>query len=148
MVNRETVIATATVVFVAVTVYFIYLLGPQVFVDVLMGHADHYRLGIGNGTSMLPFIYPGDAVIIDIKPTDIEIGDIIVYIYDDPYDRYDGILIGHRVVAIVQEGYITEGDNNPRPDRIVYKEQVVGKIVWIVHDPSPLDLWILERLFT
>ncbi|KSW11931.1 hypothetical protein CF15_03820 [Pyrodictium occultum] len=81
------------------------------------------RLGISSpfvvveGYSMLPTLYNGDIVVIHKPPpTDIKIGDIIVY------HSLRGELVIHRVVKI-EKGpgcrplcYITKGDNNPVDD--------------------------------
>lgn len=121
-------------------VYMLHLVGPEVLADVLVGKSGEYILGIGRGVSMMPAIEPGDVVIIDRNPENIEIGDIIVY-------RYQDKLIGHRVIAIVEEGVIAKGDNNPYPDNLVPWDKIVGKIVWEVEDPSPLDMWVLSKIF-
>lgn len=87
------------------------------------------------GSSMLPLLREGDIVFIaKAGPSDIKVGDIIVY--KSNYDTY----IIHRVVGILIVGneyyYVTKGDNNIMPDYwqfgnypgIPY-ERVVGKVV-------------------
>lgn len=125
---------------IALLGYMLNLLGQEVLIDVFSGNKDHYILGMGRGISMLPAIQPGDIVIIDTKLDKIQIGDVIVY-------QYGSKLIGHRVVAVVQEGYITKGDNNPYPDNLVPTQAVVGKVVWQVKDPNPIDLLVLSWIF-
>ena len=120
--------------------YFLHLMGHEVLFNVIQGKTEDYVIGIGRGISMYPAIEPGSIVIIDTNPERIQIGDVIVYSYGNE-------LIGHRVIAITQDGFITKGDNNPYPDNLVPRDAVVGKIVWEVEHPTPLDLWILERLF-
>ena len=128
-------------IFSALTGYYLlHLMGHEVLLNVLQGRADEYVIGIGRGISMLPAIEPGNAVIIDTVVERIDIGDIIVY-------TYDGNFVGHRVIAITQDGFITKGDNNPYPDNLVPTEAVVGKIVWEVDPTTSFDMWVLERLF-
>jgi len=138
-VRNEILVALAVASFLLMG-YMLHLLGQEVFIDVLSGNSTHYVLGIGRGISMLPAIHPGDVVIIDTKPDSIQIGDVIIYKYGDK-------LIGHRVIAIVQEGYITKGDNNPYPDNLVPKDAVIGKVVWYISNPSPIDLMVLGWIF-
>ena len=138
--TKEIAVAAAVVLALFTAYYFLSLMGPEVLMDVLSGHKDHYILGIGRGISMMPAIEAGDIVIVDTQPEKISIGDVIVY-------RYGDLLVGHRVIGIVKEGYITKGDNNLYTDYLVTKDRVVGKIVWVVEDPSPLDAWVLGRIF-
>ncbi|RLI84741.1 signal peptidase I [Archaeoglobales archaeon] len=86
---------------------------------------DHYLLGVGEGTSMYPLIKPGDYLLIDTSPEDLKVGDIIVY-------YYQGKFVGHRIIGITDEGYITKGDNNPQPDPVVKKSMIIGEIDKIV----------------
>ncbi len=67
------------------------------------------------GRSMHPLFYSGDIVVVErVKPSDIHVGDIIVY------EGCKGHLIIHRVFKVCLVGgtycYVTWGDNNPMPD--------------------------------
>ena len=67
------------------------------------------------GRSMHPLFESGDIVLVEkVKPSDIHVGDIIVY------RGCGGHLIIHRVFKVcVVDGsycYVTWGDNNPVPD--------------------------------
>ena len=89
---------------------------------------------------MLPAIQPGDVVIIDTRPENIQVGDVIIY-------KYGTKLMGHRVIAIVEEGFITKGDNNPYPDNLVPNKAVVGKVVWQIRNTNPIDIMMLGWIF-
>lgn len=75
--------------------------------------------------SMETEIYSGDiAVVKEIEPSKLKVGDIIAYKNDD-------IVITHRIVKIVNDDgttkYITKGDNNNTEDRdYVLPENVEG----------------------
>ncbi|HLD85334.1 MAG TPA: signal peptidase I [archaeon] len=62
----------------------------------------------------------GDLLFV-VKPENIHVGDIVLYQRD--------ITIVHRIVKITENGYVTKGDNNFRPDPEIRNEQVVGKVV-------------------
>ena len=108
--------------------------------DLLTEGKVHYVLGIGSGISMYPAIEPGDLVIVKTDVKEIKIGDIVVF-------WYDGKLVGHRVIYITDEGVITKGDFNPYYDGLIPYNKIVGKIVYVIRDPNPLDRFILESLF-
>lgn len=134
----------AAIVVILVVGYLMYLLSPGVFVDILYDLVTkgktEYVLGIGSGISMFPAIEPGDLVIIDTNIENIRIGDVIVF-------QYDGKLVGHRVLYITEKGVITKGDFNPYVDGVIPYDKIVGKIVYVVRDPNPLDRFVLECLF-
>ena len=115
--------------FIALTI-FIFLalsalaLGPA-FLPALL-RQDGFVLGVGAGTSMYPYIKPGDYLVIDPTPESIDLGEVVAY-------YHEGKLIGHRVVAITDEGYILKGDNNPQPDPwIVKRDEIVGEVEWVI----------------
>jgi len=111
-------------------------LGPT-FLPALLGQ-DHFLLGKGKGMSMYPLIVHGDYLIVDTTPELIEVGDIIVFVYNDEF-------VGHRIIKIVEEGYITKGDNNPAPDLlVVYPSKVIGEVDHIIRDDifkKMAELW-------
>ena len=76
-----------------------------------------------SGNSMEPVITANDIVV--IIPA---VGDIITY---RPHFQSDeGASITHRVVGVVEEGYITKGDANELPDGIVAPGDVIGIMVF------------------
>ena len=74
--------------------------------------------------SMEPEFYPGDIVITKHKNnTDININDIVTY------RDNDGVIITHRIIEEIPEGYITKGDNNNVEDvDILTKENIIGEV--------------------
>lgn len=73
-----------------------------------------------------------------------DVGDIIVF-------NLRGSWTVHRVVAIVENGYITKGDNNVATDQQegraspVSKDKIAGKVLTIGDSPSKSHNW--ERIF-
>jgi signal peptidase len=66
--------------------------------------------------SMEPVYYRGDIIVIKgTEPTNIQVGDIVVY-----KRPYQDIPIVHRAINIIEEGgvlyFVTKGDNNPFVD--------------------------------
>ena len=74
--------------------------------------------------SMSPTIEKGDIVIIKIGD-EIKENDIITY-------KKDNILITHRISKINENTIIAKGDYNNTDDVPIQKEQVIGKVVFIV----------------
>ena len=79
--------------------------------------------------SMEPVLYRGDIVIIDSNPSNVQVGDIVVYKatwFNQP--------VIHRVIEIGKDqnnntAMITKGDNNPSPDpALVYPNQIISKV--------------------
>lgn len=84
--------------------------------------------------SMEPTIKVEDAiVIVRHEPEDLEVGDIITFLSNDP--RYSGITITHRIVGIEKSNngkifFRTKGDNNNSEDAaLVPSENVYGRVV-------------------
>ncbi|MEM4862325.1 MAG: signal peptidase I [Candidatus Nezhaarchaeales archaeon] len=88
-------------------------------------------LAIVEGNSMIPVLHSGDVVLLaGVKPSDLKVGDIIVY-------KYGGKFIIHKIVHIeVKDGkyfFITQGENNRAPDPYpVSEDQVVGRVVCVL----------------
>jgi signal peptidase I len=75
------------------------------------------------GSSMRPCLRPGSlAVVEDVAPANIRVGNIIVFRADD------GQPVMHRVIAI-RDGIVTQGDNLACADGRVPVERIVGKVV-------------------
>ena len=75
--------------------------------------------------SMAPAITTNDLIIVKLSDENIKVGDIITYEDGDT-------LITHRVQQVTQTGYVTKGDANMEQDKVILKEQVVGKVVKIL----------------
>ena len=79
--------------------------------------------------SMEPLIKVNDGFVV-LPAMDFKVGDIIVY----RPAVLDAELITHRVVAVGEEGWITQGDNSPATDQQagepeVGKSNIVGKVL-------------------
>jgi len=101
-------------VFVAIAVYF--------WPASLYGDSDYILLF---GESMLPTIEPGSLVIVKIQPN-YDNGDIVAYV------NSGGINIVHRIIEVTQDGYVTQGDNNPSKDAPIIHENVKGKVALVL----------------
>lgn len=71
----------------------------------------------------------GDAVklddyIITHRESSYAVGDIVTYV------SKNDTLITHRIVAITEDGYVTQGDSNNVADAAIRAEQVRGKVVF------------------
>lgn len=71
----------------------------------------------------------------------IEIGDIVIVKLDNEVKeddiitfKQDGNLVTHRIIEINGDEIITKGDNNNSADKPIKKENIVGKVVHIIHD--------------
>ena len=80
--------------------------------------------------SMSPTIEKGDIVIIKIGD-EIKENDIITY-------KKDNVLITHRISKINENTIIAKGDYNNTDDVPIQKEQVIGKVVFIVNN---VEIW-------
>lgn len=83
--------------------------------------------------SMEPAIYRGDMAIVDNNPDDIQLGDIVIY-----NATWHSRPIIHRVISIQEDSngntvYELKGDKNSVSDpEIVYKSQILSKVVFII----------------
>jgi signal peptidase I len=91
-----------------------------------------------DGTSMYPTLEGGDLVVIQpASMSDMHIGDIVVY---TPPCSGEGFSVIHRVVGgTPDQGFKTQGDNNPLPDQDsgiartpIHQNCLVGKVVFVV----------------
>jgi signal peptidase I len=85
------------------------------------------RIYLGN--SMRGIFTPGDIMLLlVVSHTEIIPGDVIVF--RKAHQTGSNEMVVHRVVGIVDCGFITRGDNNLRCDMIpVFPEQIVGKVI-------------------
>lgn len=76
--------------------------------------------------SMAPNFNKEDLIIIK-EEKEYEVGDIITF------KTLDGIYVTHRIIEKDENGFITKGDNNnTKDDEKVTKEQICGKVVFIL----------------
>lgn len=80
---------------------------------------------VGRGYSMYPTFKSGETITVDkcYSSSDLKKGDVIVF--DSSGNRN---LVGHRIVMINEEGFITKGDNNDFIDGLIKFDQYVGKV--------------------
>lgn len=80
----------------------------------------------------------------------IEIGDIVIVKLDKNIKEEDiitfwqeGSIVTHRIIEINGEEIITKGDNNNSKDKPIKKDDVIGRVVHIIHD---VKVW--QRVFS
>lgn len=70
---------------------------------------------------------------------EIEIGEVVVLLKDRQYQEQDIItyqvknsyFMTHRIIKIVENGYVTKGDfNNTEDEEIIKLEQIQGKVIF------------------
>ena len=81
-----------------------------------------------NGSSMSPFIRDGDVITISTAPIRIGLGEMVAFVNPD-HDR----LTVHRVVQILHDGYLIQGDNIPKPDGCVSRSDIIGRVIRVEH---------------
>jgi signal peptidase len=125
---RRVAATLVVVVLVAAIVPFVVFAVPQVV------GAD-YGYVILSG-SMEPTVSPGDVVIVDAS-ADIEVGDVITF------DDGNTVPTTHRVVAIEDNQYVTQGDANQNPDtQRVAPGDVLGRVVLTIPFIGHVILWV------
>lgn len=85
--------------------------------------------------SMSPTMEMGDIVIIKIGD-EIREKDIITY-------KKDNVFITHRIKQINEDSIIAKGDNNNTDDEPIIKDDIIGKVVFIIND---VEIW--KKVFT
>lgn len=85
--------------------------------------------------SMSPTMEKGDIVIIKIGD-EIREKDIITY-------KKENVFITHRIVKISEDSIIAKGDNNNTEDEPIKKDEIIGKVVFIIND---VEIW--KKVFT
>ena len=64
------------------------------------------------GTSMAPFLRPGDTVYLDLPERPLKKGDIVLF------TRADGRYILHRICKCLPDGFLLLGDNQTQPEPV------------------------------
>ncbi|MFZ0816978.1 MAG: S26 family signal peptidase [Candidatus Sulfotelmatobacter sp.] len=82
------------------------------------------------GWSMLPSLWPGDTLVVNrIPPDQVDIGDVVLV-------GREGRLCAHRVIGMAGDSHnpqlITQGDALPAPDRPVAKNELLGKVSYLI----------------
>ena len=65
--------------------------------DMLRSGAEHVPVNVA-GTSMTPFLDPGDTVLLDLPQKPVKPGDVVLF------TRFNGRYVLHRVVSIAPDG--------------------------------------------
>jgi hypothetical protein len=109
------------------------------------------------GTSMRPWLKPGDALFVEAVPeTQLAAGDILLY-WNPGATPDDDLLVCHRLVSRStgpggDERYVTKGDSNSRLERFENHKryEILGKVVAVARDgktrPMPGRIGNLARL--
>jgi len=82
---------------------------------------------IVQGNSMLPAILPGSLVVAKTAP-DYYVDDIVAYEAD-----YSGAkrIVVHRIIEERQNGFVIQGDNNPKKDvGLQTEDAILGKVLF------------------
>ncbi len=82
------------------------------------------------GWSMLPSVWPGDTLLVErVSPDQVRIGDVVLV-------GRDARLCAHRVVSVEEgsrtPGWITQGDANPAPDQSVSRDELLGRVAYLI----------------
>ncbi len=81
------------------------------------------------GQSMLGTIEPGSFVVLKAQEK-YEEGDIIGYA-SEKQSSFAGRNVVHRIIEEKPDGFILQGDNNPKPDpNIVRNDQIMGEVIF------------------
>jgi signal peptidase len=106
-------------------------------VIILVGIVVAQHMNVVVSGSMEPVMYRGDIVIVDQNPTNVQVGDIVVY-----HATWFNEPVIHRVIKKYKTTngstyLITKGDNNPTPDPApaLFPDQVISKVVTLYGQP-------------
>ena len=86
--------------------------------------------------SMEDTINIDDMVIVKIT-NKISENDIVSY-------KSENSIITHRVIEVLDDGYITKGDNNNTDDGMIEKDKIIGKVVYTGKKWGKIKKFILE----
>lgn len=91
-----------------------------------------------HGSSMLPWVRPGDVVLVRSAPMNaVRCGDVVLMARDSRF-------FVHRLIAkgagSSASGYLVKGDAHPEPDGVVAEEELLGRVVRIYRGGGRIDL--------
>lgn len=89
----------------------------------LLGYS-YFQVSTG---SMSKTIEIDDIIIVKLDNNNIEKNDIITF-------KSDENLVTHRVIDIKDDTYITKGDNNNTEDDPIKKDDIIGKVIFIINN--------------
>jgi len=102
-------------------------------------HPEYFYVSEVIGLSMYPQVYTGDMFIVqtvDHPGFMVDIGDILIF-------GNGNNAIGHRVLEIHPDYYVTRGDNNGAGE-MVYPSQVIGKVVKTIDRYNPIGQYMFN----
>ena len=76
------------------------------------------------GFSMTPFIRDGDVITLAHLPAKLFAGDVVAFM--EPCNRR---LTVHRIIKVLQAGYLIKGDNATEPDGVLEHSSLIGHVV-------------------
>lgn len=120
--DKKTAIFSVLMLILVITSVFLFTVDIEALYEVSQNHEYYYTSNVV-GISMHPQVFNRDLFVIqsNIHPEyTLSVGDILIYTYEDMY-------IGHRVVGIYDDYYLTKGDYNEAVET-VYPAQVVGRV--------------------
>jgi signal peptidase I len=100
------------------------------------------------GWSMLPCVWPGETLVVErVQPDQVRIGQLVLF-------GREGRLCAHRVIGTQDDPqnpqWITQGDALPVPDRPVAREELLGRVAYLIRAGKrievPIGLNVIERL--
>lgn len=92
------------------------------------------------GNSMLPFIHGDKDSVVLKKDNALSIGDIVLVHLGEHY-------VMHRIISQAEDIFTMMGDGNIRGTESFRKDDVLGKVIWIIKDngkkvkPGKARLW-------
>ena len=143
--NRDTknIIIVTTITVIAITALILcFTVDIGVFYEVSQ-HPEYFYASETIGLSMYPQVYTGDMFIVQMvnHPSfDVDIGDILIFSSEEG-------TIGHRVLEIHPDYYITRGDNNGASET-VYHSQVIGKAYKTIYRYNPIGQFVFSQVVT
>ena len=94
------------------------------------------------GDSMFPFFKNGKTIVTVEKTNEVKLHDVILF-------NYDGQIVLHRIIKMVDEYFICQGDGAFRKEYVI-GEDIYGKVTYfyepgkqIKHYETKLKLWLL-----
>jgi len=131
----------ALIIFLSIFILIILLSVDFAVLNEITQHPEYFYASETVGLSMYPQLYTGDMIIIqtiDHPEFSILVGDIIVYQKEEHN-------VGHRVLQINEDYYVTKGDNNIGYET-VYPSQVLGRVYKIVDRYNPIGQFVFDKV--
>ena len=137
--NKTFVFAIAAMLVIIFVI--VALIATQTLVNNLLGFVAHMPVFPTHvpTPSMFPTINQGDVIFVDtwMEFADATLNDIVVF------DAPVGMTV-HRVIGFGNGTLITQGDNNPDPDRLPVTEQTyIGSVIFVLENGSYYAVLIL-----